>query len=84
MIKCVLSNHSAGSLCAQLSQHVPHRLHHWHGSVDAGIAVRVSPHLRPLHLHGLQAASDQQEGLLHGAWQLHKSNFFISSPALWS
>lgn len=80
----MLSNHSAGGLCGQLSHHVPHQLHPRYGSVDPGIADRVSPHLQQLRLHGLQAASDQQEGLLHGAWQLNKSSILIPSPALWN
>lgn len=66
-IERVFSHHSAASVCGQLSHHIPYQRHPWYGSVDPGIAVPVCPHLRWLHLHGVQAASDEQEGLLHGA-----------------
>lgn len=66
-IKCVFSHHSAASVCGQLSHHIPCRRDPWYESVGPGIAVRMSPHLQWLHLHGLQAASDEQEGLLYGA-----------------
>lgn len=70
-IKRVFSKHSAGSVCAQLSDHLPHRQHPPYGGVGPGIAVSGSAHLQRLRLHGVQAASDDQEGLLHGAWKLN-------------
>ena len=80
----MFSNHSAGGVCGQLPHHVLHRLRPGFGAVDPGPAGRVSPHLQRLHLHGLQAASDQEEGLLHGAWQLDMFTVFIASPAWWN
>lgn len=60
-------NHSGGRMRAQLSHHVPHQFNPWYRSVDSGIALLVPPYLQQLHYHDLQAASNYQKGLLHGA-----------------
>lgn len=52
------SIHSVGGVCDQLSHHIPHQLRFGFGSVDPGLAVRVSARLQQLHLYGHQAASD--------------------------
>lgn len=59
-------NYSAVGVRGQLSHHIPQQLHHWFGSVDPGIAGRVSAPLQRLRLHDLQAAANQEEGLLYG------------------
>lgn len=61
--------HSGDRVRAQLSHHVPHQRDPWRTSVGPGAAVPVPPPLQLLHPSDLQAASDQQEGLLHGGWQ---------------
>lgn len=61
--------HSGHGVCAQLSDQVPHQLHPWNTSVGPGAAVRLPPALRLLHPSDLEAASDLQEGLLHGGHQ---------------
>jgi len=67
----VFSNRSAGSVRDELSHHVPHLQHPRFGGMDPGLTIRVPAHLQRLRVHGLQAASDHQEGLLHGRWQLN-------------
>lgn len=64
--------HSGNRVRAQLSHHVPHQLDPWNTSVGPGAAVRVPPPLQLLHPSDLQAASDQQEGLLHGGQRLKR------------
>lgn len=61
--------HSGHGVCAQLSDQVPHQLHPWNTSVGPGAAVRLPPALRLLHSSDLEAASDLQQGLLHGGHQ---------------
>lgn len=64
-------HHSGDRVCAQLPDHVPNQLHPWSAGVGPGADVPVPRPLRLLHPSDLQAASDQQEGLLHGGWQLN-------------
>ncbi|XP_053736050.1 cationic amino acid transporter 2 isoform X3 [Synchiropus splendidus] len=57
----------AAGVCGQLPHHLPRHRHRLHGRVDPGLAAALPAPLHRLPLHHLQAASDQQEGLLHGA-----------------
>lgn len=80
-VNVALLPHSGHGVCAQLSDQVPHQLHPWSTSVGPGAAVRLPPALRRLHPSDLEAASDLQEGLLHGGHQPEKAHE-STSPSL--
>lgn len=61
-----LDKHSDSRVRAQLRHHVPHPLHPGHEGLGPGTALRLPSCLLQLRPADLQAASDQQEGLLYG------------------
>lgn len=64
----VSSPRSDHSVRGQLPHHLPRPRPSSYGGVGPDAAHREPPGLQRLHLHGLQTASDEQEGLLHGVY----------------
>lgn len=63
----VCDEHSHSGVRAQLHHHLPHPRHPGHEGLGPGHAVCVPSGFLHLCSADLQATSDQQEGLIHGA-----------------